>query len=205
MVAVKICGVTTADDARACVDLGADAVGVNLVPGTPRVVERARAVEIARAVGGRVRVVAVVADLEGGLDALRELQDDVGWVQLHGDEPAETLAALLPRAYKAVRISGAEDAARAAGYPGEHLLVDAKVPGKIGGTGATFDWALARDLAAERKLLLAGGLTPDNVADAVRAVRPWAVDVASGVEKEGDPRAKDLARVAAFIARAKGA
>lgn len=199
---VKICGVTTVADGVACARLGANAVGVNLVPGSPRrvSVERARAIaRAARAAG--ILVVGVVADLE--VDATRALrrEAELDCLQLHGDETPATLDALLPAAYKAVRVGSAEDVARARAFGGEVLLVDAKVDGALGGTGEAFDWSLVRDLARERRLILAGGLRPDNVARAARAVGPWGVDVASGVERA--PGVKDLDAVRAFIAEAR--
>ena len=198
MVHVKICGVTSIADALACVDAGASSIGVSFVPSNPRCVsvETARAISVA--VGERALVVGVVADLE--LDAMRKLKGaaELGCLQLHGDESPVVLAALLPHAYKALRIAGEWDVARAGLYPGEHILVDAKVEGALGGTGRVFDWDLVRDLATARRLTLAGGLTPENVAAAVRAVHPFAVDVASGVEA-GSPRKKDLSRVRDFI------
>jgi phosphoribosylanthranilate isomerase len=111
----------------------------------------------------------------------------------------------LPHAYKALCIGTRADVLDADRYGGEYLLVDARTAGKRGGTGTTFDWSLVADLARTRKLVLAGGLTPDNVAAAVRAVRPHTVDVASGVERQGDPRRKDLERVRAFVQNARGA
>jgi phosphoribosylanthranilate isomerase len=204
---VKICGVTSVEDALVAVDAGASAIGLNFVPASPRCIDSARARAIARAIGDRALVVGVVANLS--VEAMRALKEDaeLGCLQLHGDEPAEALVALLPHAYKAVRIATAEDAAHAARFAGEHLLVDAKVSGALGGTGATFDWSLVTSLARARKLTLAGGLTPDNVAEAVRALRPYCVDVASGVERAGSrsPGAKDAARMRAFIANAKSA
>jgi phosphoribosylanthranilate isomerase len=202
MVHVKVCGVTTVADALACVELGASAIGVNFWPKSARRVDAAAARAIARAVGGRALVVGVVVDL--GLDELRRLvtEAELGCLQLHGAEPPELLAELLPHAYKAVRVGGADDVACARSYPGEHLLVDAKVDGTLGGTGATFDWSLVEELAKERKLTLAGGLTPDNVGDAVRAVRPFCVDVASGVESA--PGVKDREKVKRFLAAARG-
>ena len=93
----------------------------------------------------------------------------------------------------------AADVERARAYPGEHLLVDAKVEGLLGGSGTAFDWDLVKDLARERRLTLAGGLRPENVGRAAREVRPYCVDVASGVEPAGSPGEKDLAKVRAFI------
>jgi phosphoribosylanthranilate isomerase len=200
---VKICGITSVDDALTAVDAGASAIGLNFIASSPRRVDVGRAREIARAVGDRALVVGVVADLS--VDEMRALKVDaeLGCLQLHGDEAPEALLALLPHAYKAVRIADASDVTRAARFGGEHLLADAKVTGMLGGTGVTFDWSLVASIARARKLTLAGGLTPDNVADAVRAVRPYCVDVASGVELA--PGVKDAARVRMFIARAQSA
>lgn len=198
---IKICGVTTASDARACAELGASAIGVNFVPSSPRRVTIERAREIARALqSSKVLVVGVVADMD--VDAMRALVRDaeLGCLQLHGDEKPETLTPLLPHAYKAVRIATKDDVAHARSFGGEYLLADAKVTGALGGTGETFDWSLVKDLARERKLTLAGGLRPDNVAQAVAEVDPWCVDVASGVERA--PGLKDLDAVRAFIAEA---
>ncbi|MBX3224780.1 MAG: phosphoribosylanthranilate isomerase [Labilithrix sp.] len=201
MVHVKICGVTTVEDARACAELGASAIGLNFVPSSPRRVTVARAREIAGALGAtKVLVVGVVADLD--VDTMRDLVRDaaLGCLQLHGSEPPEALAPLLPHAYKAVRVASEADVALARTFGGEHILADAKAPGALGGTGETFDWSLVRELARERKLTLAGGLRPDNVARAVEEIAPWCIDVASGVEHA--PGVKDLDAVRAFIASA---
>lgn len=203
---VKICGITNAEDALAAIDLGASAIGLNFVPSSARLLDVARARAIADAIHAtkaKVQVVGVVADLS--VDAMRALVVDAGLdcLQLHGDEAPETLSPLLPHAYKAVRIATADDAARAAAFPGDHILVDAKVEGALGGTGATFDWSLVESLAKTKKLTLAGGLTPANVAVAVRAVRPYCVDVASGVESS--PGVKDREKMRAFIEAARGA
>ena len=203
MVAVKICGLTGVDDAVRCVDAGADAIGLNFWPGSPRCIDIANARSIVRAVGDRVQTVAVFVDFD--LGQVREILEEtgVGWAQLHGDEPPELVAALLPKAYKAVRVRDGSAVMLARTFPGEHLLLDASVPGMPGGTGRTFDWAIAAEVAKERKLTLAGGLTPDNVAEAVRVVRPFRVDVASGVESA--PGRKDQELVRQFIERAKSA
>lgn len=199
---VKICGVTTVDDALMSVEAGASAIGLNFVETSPRrvTVERARA--IARAVHGRTLVVGVVADLD--VPAMRALikEAELECLQLHGEEAPGTLATLLPHAYKAVRIATAADVAEARAYGGPYLLADARVGGALGGTGKTFDWSLVTGLARERKLTLAGGLTPENVAAAIAAVGPYCVDVASGVESA--PGVKDPARVRAFIEAARG-
>ena len=200
-VRTKICGVTSVEQALACVALGADAIGVNLIPASPRRTGAETARAITNAVGARALVVAVVADMS--VDAMRALQQDtgIGCLQLHGEEPAEAVAALQPHAYKAVRIATAADVSVADAMPGEYVLVDAKVEGLLGGTGQRVDPALVTSLARRRRVVLAGGLTPENVAHAVAAVRPYCVDVASGVERS--PGVKDLARVEAFITAAR--
>jgi phosphoribosylanthranilate isomerase len=198
MTRVKICGVTSVEDALMCVDAGADAIGVNFAPRSPRRVELELARTIVSALPAHVVTVGVFVDASE-----RELRDTIErvgirCVQLHGDEAPELVAAFLPHAYKALRVQGREAIALAASYPGEHILLDAYVPGVSGGTGATFDWALAAELARTRAVTLAGGLTQLNVAEAVRAVRPFCVDVASGVESA--PGRKDRQKVQAFIA-----
>jgi phosphoribosylanthranilate isomerase len=148
-------------------------------------------------------VVGVVADLE--VPAMRALlkSAELECLQLHGDETPATVATMLPHAYKAVRVGSAADVAEARVFQGRFLLVDARVDGSLGGTGKTLDWSLVAELARERNLTLAGGLTPDNVAEAIRAVGPYCVDVASGVERA--PGVKDPARVRAFIEAARAA
>jgi phosphoribosylanthranilate isomerase len=202
MVEVKICGLTTRDDAVRCASLGADAIGLNFWPQSPRHTDIETAQSIVEALGDRVETVGVFVDFD--LSQIREILQKTGisWAQMHGDEPPELVAALLPQAYKAIGVKDGSAIELARRYPGEHLLLDASVPGMPGGTGRTFDWSIASEVAKERKLTLAGGLTPDNVAEAVRIVRPFRVDVASGVESA--PGRKDPEKVAAFIEAAKG-
>ena len=200
---VKICGLTRIEDVEAAISAGADMIGLNFVPGSPRCIDVARARALAGAARGRVEIVGVVADLDPL--QVKAIVADVGLdrVQLHGDEPPEVIGALAPHAFKALRIGGAEDVALAARYEGDLLLVDARVPGQQGGTGVRVDPALVVGLARARRLLLAGGLGPDNVAEAVRVVRPWGVDVASGVEDA--PGIKDERKVRAFVHEARRA
>jgi len=195
----KICGITNVEDAELVVAEGASAIGLNFVDSSPRAIDVETARRIVERVGARTLTVLVVADR--GADELRALLRATGarCLQLSGDESRELVSELLPHAYKGVRIGSADDVSRAALFPGDHLLVDAKVEGKLGGTGQTVDWALVAPLARARKLTLAGGLRPNNVAEAIRAVRPFCVDVASGVEREGDPRRKDPEKVRAFL------
>lgn len=199
---IKICGVTTAQDAEQVVQAGADALGLNFVHGSKRRVTREQAEQVVRAVSGRIELVAVVADPTD--DEVRELRElGMQWLQLHGQESAARVSRLLPGAYKAVAIEDGADARRAATFPGERLLVDTKVSGTSGGTGKVFDWQLVTALSATRQLIVAGGLTPSNVAAAVRVLQPFGVDVASGVE--ASPGRKDPARLAAFVQAVRGA
>jgi phosphoribosylanthranilate isomerase len=202
---VKICGVTTADDARLAADAGASAIGVNLWPPSKRYVDEERAAEIARAVRGRAAVVGIVCDRPA--EEMRALREQLGldWLQLHGDEANEALAAVLPRAYKAVRVGSAADLRAAAEALGDRVLVDAKIEGVLGGSGTKLDWALVAPLARERRVILAGGLTAEDVCTAIAVVSPFGVDVASGVEMLGDPRRKDPEKVRAFVANARAA
>lgn len=199
---VKICGVCNAEDALSAIECGATLLGLNFVSTSPRRVATPLARRIIAAVAGRAEVIGVVADLS--LAQLEQLRTEAGLdtLQLHGDETPELLASLSQNDYKAVRIGSASDVARARQYPGRRLLVDAKVPGVLGGSGHSFDWNLVLELSTERQLLLAGGLSPVNVQQAVQQVRPWAVDVASGVEVQ--PGLKDPALMRRFVRNALG-
>ena len=201
MVEVKICGIKYVEDARACVDAGADAIGLNFWPGTPRCVVIDRAREIVEAIGDKTLIVGVFVD--SPIDRVRRVlrETGIGWAQLQGQETPEMVSALLPKAYKALGVKDRGVIETARRYPGEHLLLDASVPGVPGGTGRTFDWTIATQIARQRKLTLAGGLNPSNVAEAVRMARPFRVDVASGVESE--PGRKDVELVRAFVDAAK--
>jgi len=192
---VKICGITSVDDAKLAVDAGADAIGVIFWAGSRRVVEVATAQAIVRALPAFVWPVGVFVDATP--DQVRDVADAVGLsaVQLHGDElvsdwrhfPRPVLKALPLARYAA----SSWKSARAA------ILIDAIDAGTRGGSGRTVDWTAARDIAVTRPLVLAGGLTPDNVAAAISCVRPWGVDVASGVEQS--PGVKDAGKVRAFV------
>lgn len=204
MTSIKVCGLRSASEAVACVELGVDTLGLNFWPGTPRRVDVPTAQRIAEAVAGRATLVALFVDAtREDIERVRRATG-IDWVQLHGDEPASLVESLLPYAYKAVRVGGGSVRDTVREYPGERILLDAAVPGGMpGGTGQTFDWARAAEVARERPLVLAGGLRPENVADAIRTVRPFQVDVASGVERS--PGVKDLEKVRAFVAAVRGA
>ncbi|HHY54556.1 MAG TPA: phosphoribosylanthranilate isomerase [Chloroflexi bacterium] len=215
MSVVKICGTTNLEDALVAVEAGADLLGFILYPKSPRYVAPETVAEIVAGVraatGAPPRCVGVFVNTPPGEVSGVLAQTGLDLAQLHGDEPAEALAALRGRGFKAVRPTGLEDALALAekygasgGGDGPDLLIDAYAPHAYGGTGQRADWAAAAAVAQRvPRLLLAGGLTPDNVAAAVATVMPWGVDVASGVELA--PGRKDHAKVRAFVAAAKGA
>jgi len=197
-VRAKICGITRAADGLACARHGADAIGLVFYPPSPRHVLIAQAQEIARALPPFVTTVALfvnpsAAEVEAVLSGLRP---DV--LQFHGDETPEFCRRFGVPWLKAVRVKAelnlVEYATRYLGAQG--LLLDAFVEGQAGGTGQTFDWALIpADLPVP--LVLSGGLGPENVGEAIRQVKPWAVDVSSGVEAAKG--IKDEAKIAAFM------
>jgi indole-3-glycerol phosphate synthase/phosphoribosylanthranilate isomerase len=201
-VAVKICGITSVEDARAAVGAGADAVGFVFWPRSPRAVDPATARTIAAALPPFVLRVGVFVD--AGAEDMRRIADEVGLdlLQLQGSEPPEAVAQAPRRAVKAVRVGSGFRPEEALRYDGAAagLLLDTRVDGDEvpGGTGRSFDWSLVRPVREGTSfLILAGGLTPDNVGDAIAAVRPDAVDVSSGVESA--PGRKDPAKVRAFV------
>lgn len=198
---IKVCGVTRLEDALMLEREGVDAIGFNFVPASPRYVTSDVALRICGRLSATTVTVAVVANRSE--TDVRGLLDETGiqWVQFHGAEPPHLVTQFLPHAYKAIAIRAADDVAAADLYAGEHILVDAKVDGLLGGTGQSFDWQLVNALACRRKLTLAGGLTPTNVARAIETVRPYCVDVASGVESS--PGVKDEQLVRAFVKAAR--
>jgi phosphoribosylanthranilate isomerase len=195
---IKICGVTTPEEALCVVDAGADALGM-IFADSPRRIPIERAREIARIVPAFVSLVAVFVDPE---PALVEEAVRIGCVpQFCGDESAAFCEDAAPAAYlKAFPVDERETTEGISNYAARYaratLLFDAYVVGMRGGTGKTFDWEIVRLLAARRRVVVSGGLTPDNVGDCVRRVRPYAVDVRSGVETHGK---KDPERIAAFV------
>lgn len=207
---VKICGLTSLEDARVAMEAGADLLGFTFYPPSPRYIEPERCAEIVRrlresalgTVFSTPRLVGLFVNVPAEQVAAVLERCGLDLAQLHGDEGPDVLEALGGRAFKAFRGNGHDhDAFAAAGTGDPAFLVDAAVAGRFGGTGKTGDWDGAAELARRYSLLLAGGLTPDNVAEAVARVRPWGVDVASGVE--ASPGKKDHAKVRAFVANAK--
>jgi phosphoribosylanthranilate isomerase len=203
---VKICGITRVEDGVAAAREGADAIGLVFWSGTPRQVSHTQAREIAAALPAFVSVVGLFVDPQP--DAVRAALAEVplDLLQFHGNEPPEMCASFGRPYVKAVHVKPGVDLLHyASGYAeARGLLFDAFEPGGLpGGTGTTFDWS-ALPAGLSRPVILSGGLTPQNVGAAIRQVRPWAVDVSSGVEAvadDGRPRKgiKDAAKIAAFI------
>jgi len=202
MVRVKICGITTRDDALMAVEAGADALGFVFFEKSTRHVTPQKAAVIIRDLPPFVQTVGLFVNEEA--DQVNWTADFCGLdlVQLHGEEEPEYCLGIHRRAIKAFRVKDATSLAGINRYPVTGVLLDAWSPLAHGGTGQTFDWDLARDAGLVNHLILAGGLNPDNIADAVRTVSPYAVDVSSGVESV--PGRKDPEKVRAFIRRAKG-
>ena len=199
MTIVKICGIKTLKDALATLEAGADYLGFNFYSKSVRFIEKSACAEITSVLKrehSQIKLVGVFVNssTEEIKDILQTCHLDLA--QLHGDETPETFAQLAPHAFRAFRGIPESNV----GYERSEapaMLIDAAVKGVYGGSGVTADWAAAAELAKKYPLLLAGGLTPENVADAVRQVRPWGVDVASGVESA--PGEKDAGKMSAFV------
>lgn len=206
---VKICGLTNLPDAAGAAEAGADLLGFIFYPPSPRSIT----VEEARPIVWRIHrlfpeIGCVGVFVDEPVERVLEVVDACGvdLVQLHGQEPPEMVERLSEAGIpviKGFRLRDRGVVERMRAYRPTLYLVDAYVPGKPGGTGVPCDWELAAQVASMGPLILAGGLTPENVAQAIRAVRPWGVDTASGVEAE--PGYKDAAKVRAFVRAAKEA
>lgn len=206
---VKICGITSLVDAQSAAAEGADMLGFNFYAPSPRSIPP----EAARQIIRQLRRTRTEARMVGVFvnHTAQEIQDlcdycGLDLAQLSGDEPPEMLQSISTPGYKAVRPADLPQARQLAGLYARRggapaLLLDARVPGLYGGTGHTADWVLAAGLANELPLLLAGGLTPENLPEALARVNPWGVDVASGVESQ--PGVKDRERMAVFIRLAR--
>ena len=203
MVKVKICGITNPKDGRMAARLGADALGFNFYRRSARYVTPERARAILAALPPFITPVGVFVN--EAPDRVLEICEFVGLdtAQFHGDERPRDLQGLSRlKRIKAVRVGSERDIQRLGLYPVEAYLLDACVPGKLGGTGEAFNWELAREAHPHGPIILAGGLTPENIEEAIQAAEPYAVDVASGVEIE--PGVKDRDLMEEFIRRAKG-
>ncbi len=206
-VAVKICGITRGDEAHAIVAAGADAIGINFWPKSKRFIPLDEAMPWLRELADTVPRVAVTVNASD--EELRQLIDSgaIDWIQLHGDETPERVKSLTQQGLPIFKAMGVRDRAMleaASSFESPTLLLDAYAPNECGGSGETMDWSLGSEAVKQwpnRQIVLAGGLTPGNVADAVKQVRPAGVDVASGVEVS--PGRKDLDKVRDFIAGVK--
>lgn len=206
-VSLKICGVRSSPDARRLIEMKVDALGVNFWPNSKRYLNPTDAMWLRDLEGDILRVgVFVNADPKAALGLVRRNLIDV--VQLHGDESPEDAAPFRDAGipfFKAIGVKTMEDLAKADRFGAAALLLDAHAPGVYGGTGATFDWSTAVDFHRDHPrlpLVLAGGVTPENAAEAVKVVHPAAVDVASGAESS--PGVKDFDKVAALLAALEG-
>ena len=197
MTFIKICGITRLEDAQAAVAAGANAIGFVFWPKSPRYVDAARAREIAATLPASVTAVGVFVDQPA--DEVNEIARLVGLgaVQLHGAEDQAYAKQIVRPVVKAVTTGAGQE------WPSDvRLLLDAHDPVKKGGTGKTIDWTIAADIARHRDVILAGGLTPENVAGAIALVRPYGIDVSSGVETK--PGIKDHGRITALFEAVHG-
>jgi phosphoribosylanthranilate isomerase len=200
MVRVKICGITNDRDARAAMELGAEALGLNFYEKSPRVIAPADAWKIRQTLPKQVRAVGVFVEWKSAAVVALAQALQLSAVQLHGDETpleAATCAKEFP-VIRAFRVGEDFSLAELGQFRAvSQFLLDAACPGQYGGTGRITNWELARKAAMRRPVILAGGLTPENVGEAIRHVRPWGVDVASGVELK--PGKKDHRKMRDFF------
>ncbi|MBA2114416.1 phosphoribosylanthranilate isomerase [Bremerella alba] len=209
---IKICGLNDFENAIAVAHSGADAIGLNFFPQSKRCVEKKTAVKIANTIRGEVQIVGLFVNATQ--EEIEQTHDQVGfnWIQLHGDESAEFAQSVNQATGVPILAASRGSLSRWATLPNDlhphALLMDAAVPGFFGGTGQLSNWDLAatwHTMPHLKHLVLAGGLTPLNVAEAIQAVQPTAVDVAGGVENNGRPGVKDLVKVEAFVSAARKA
>jgi phosphoribosylanthranilate isomerase len=209
MIKIKICGIRTLDEALAVIEAGADILGFNFYPSSPRYIKPGDAMRLVvrletalREEMARIALVGVFVNAEPYYIHAVFRDCHLDNIQLSGDEPPEAMEALGERAYKVLRPTSEEDLFDAVRrYPRRTMapewMIDTYHPGLYGGTGKPVDWILARKLAEQSPIIIAGGLRADNVAAALRQVKPWGVDVASGVESA--PGVKDTQKVAEFV------
>jgi phosphoribosylanthranilate isomerase len=199
---VKICGITRLEDALTAVQLGADALGFNFWPRSKRYLAPAAARAIVRRLPPLVTAVGVFVDPTR--EEILAAVDTAGvtMAQLHGDESPELCLSIPIPVLKAIRVADGSSLAALASYEVRGFVLDTPSPG-YGGSGRTFDWSIVAEAARAMPVILAGGLTPENVGEAVRSVRPWAVDVASGVEST--PGIKDADKLRRFLEAAREA
>jgi phosphoribosylanthranilate isomerase len=198
---IKICGITRPADAHAAVEAGADALGFMFYSGSKRYITPQAAVRITAELPPSILRVGVFVDPAAGEVEAIAKTCGLTALQFHGSETPQFCAGFSLPVIKAFPVANKSSLATLTNYEAKYWLLDSVVPGQLGGTGQKFDWALAREAAKfGRPVILAGGLTPENVGDAVREARPYGVDVSSGVEEA--PGKKDAARMQAFIREA---
>jgi len=202
MVKVKICGITNLDDALLAVDAGADALGFVFFGPSPRNISLEQAEAIIRRLPPFIQTVGLFVN--ESLPTINETADACGLdvIQLHGEESPDFCTGVKRRVLKALRVRNISSLEPMASYRVSAFLLDAWSPTVRGGTGQTFNWDIAAAAAGNGRIVLAGGLTTGNIADAIRQVHPYGVDVSSGVEVT--PGKKDAVKIHEFIKRAKG-
>jgi len=203
MIRIKICGITNLDDAMAAAELGADALGFNFYPESPRFIAPETAAEIIYQLPPFILTVGIFVNEPE--EKVREIHERTGIqvFQFHGDESPEFCERFERRVIKVFRVKDKESLHSIMHYKASAFLLDSHKDGLLGGTGVPFDWDLAKDAARSRRVILAGGLTPENVGEAIRRVKPYGVDVAGGVEKEKG--IKDHGKIKKFIAEVRKA
>jgi phosphoribosylanthranilate isomerase len=202
MVKVKICGITNLEDAKNAAEVGADAVGFIFYKESPRYIPVQKAADIIRAISPFVLTVGVFVNETPEIIHEAVKRCSLSLVQLHGDETPEFCGSLNLRAIKAIRVFKEEDLKPIDAFPVEGILVDSYQPGQFGGTGLAINWKILTGISKKKPVILSGGLTPQNVEEAIKTVSPYAVDVSSGVEKE--PGKKDREKMKQFIQNARG-
>ncbi len=203
MVKVKICGITNLEDAINAVKLGADYIGLNFYRKSPRCIEESEAKKIIGKLPKSAKKVGIFAN-EGFGNIIKIAKNlNLGLIQLHGDETPEYCKQLKDKSKKSIikafRIKNNEDIKKIGSYNVDFLMFDASKEGMFGGTGKTFDWNALKGI--KKPFFLSGGLSPENVKEAIRIAKPYAVDAASGVEE--NPRKKDYCKMKEFIEAAK--
>jgi phosphoribosylanthranilate isomerase len=200
MTKIKLCGIKTINHALAALESGADMLGFNFYPKSPRYIDVGRCRDIMAVLRKYGHITYVGVFVNASVAEIRATMETcaLSLAQLHGDETSEMVQSLHGKAFKAFRgVTDIEADKRMIANSAPAFLVDASVEGAYGGTGVKADWSAAAELAKEYQILLAGGLTPENVVEAVQQVRPWGVDVASGVE--ASPGSKDASKMKAFV------
>jgi len=197
MVRIKVCGITSLDDALAAVDAGADAIGFVFYEGSRRYIPPREAGKITAALPPFVATVGVFVNRTPEEISASVRESGVGVVQLHGDETPETASRIPFPLIKAIRVAGSIDPAEVELYPVQAILFDKRSDDMYGGTGKSFDWSILRGVNFGKKVILSGGLSAENVEEAVGIVRPYAVDVSSGVEDS--PGRKNHLKIRQFI------